>query len=144
MDLERTNRVRIYLSGPIFSQAEIEWARQVKGLIEKSFASRAEVIWPHEIASGPREGIFRENMRALDQCQIVVAILEGPQVDDGTAWEVGYHYARGGKVLGIRTDFRKAGESPESWANAMIEFSCVCIVNNPDQLLLKLKELLET
>jgi nucleoside 2-deoxyribosyltransferase len=130
MDLERTNRVRIYLSGPIFSQAEIEWARHVKGMIEKSFAPGAEVIW--------------ENMRALDQCQIVVAILDGPQVDDGTAWEVGYHYARGGKVLGIRTDFRNAGEAPESWANAMIEFSCVCIVNSPDQLLLKLKELLET
>ncbi|HSD58410.1 MAG TPA: nucleoside 2-deoxyribosyltransferase [Methanotrichaceae archaeon] len=144
MDLERTRRVRIYLSGPIFSQAEIEWARRVKGLIEKSFASRVEVIWPHEIASGPPENIFRENLRVLDQCPIVVAILDGPQVDDGTAWEVGYHYARGGKVLGIRTDFRKAGEGPESWANAMVEFSCICIVSSIDQLILKLNELLET
>jgi nucleoside 2-deoxyribosyltransferase len=142
MDLERTNRVRIYLSGPIFSQAEIEWARRVKGLIEKSFAPRAEVIWPHEIASGPPENIFRENMLALDRCQIVVAILDGPQVDDGTAWEVGYHYARGGKVIGIRTDFRKAGEAPESRANAMVEFSCACIVGSTDQLISKLSELL--
>ncbi|MDM7912470.1 MAG: hypothetical protein QUS09_05170, partial [Methanotrichaceae archaeon] len=57
--------VKIYLSGPIFSQAEIEWARQVKGLIETSFAPQAEVIWPHEIASGSPENIFRENMRCL-------------------------------------------------------------------------------
>jgi nucleoside 2-deoxyribosyltransferase len=143
MDLEVKNRVRIYLSGPIFSQAEIEWASRVKSLIEKSFAPRAEVIWPHEIASGPPESIFRENLKALDRCPIVVAILDGPQVDDGTAWEVGYHYARGGKVLGIRTDFRKAGEASESRANAMVEFSCVCIVGSMDQLILKLNELLE-
>jgi len=143
MELEITNQLKIYLSGPIFSQAEIEWARRVKGLIEESFASRVEVIWPHEIASGPPENIFRENLRALDQCPIVIAILDGPQVDDGTAWEVGYHYARGGQVLGIRTDFRNAGEAPQSRANAMIEFSCTCIVSSMDQLLLKLKELLE-
>lgn len=137
-------KVKIYLSGPIFSQAEIEWAGRVKGLIVENFAPSVEVIWPHEIASGTPENIFRENLRALDQCPIVVAILDGPQVDDGTAWEVGYHYARGGHVLGIRTDFRNAGEAPQSRANAMIEFSCICIVNSLDHLLLKLKELLET
>ncbi len=143
MDLERTRRVKIYLSGPIFSQAEIEWAGRLKGIIEESFAPVAEVVWPHEIASGHPENIFRKNMQALDQCTIVVAILDGPQVDDGTAWEAGYHYARGGQVLGIRTDFRNAGEAPQSRANAMIEFSCTCIVNSIDQLLLKLKETLE-
>lgn len=137
------NRIRIYLSGPIFSQAEIEWAGRVKGLIENRFSPRVMVIWPHEIASGAPERIFRYNLRALDQCPIVVAILDGPQVDDGTAWEVGYHYARGGKVLGIRTDFRNAGEAPQSRANAMVEFSCACIVDSIDQLLLKLKDLLE-
>jgi nucleoside 2-deoxyribosyltransferase len=138
------HRLRIYLSGPIFSQAEIEWAGRVKSLIEKSFASRVEVVWPHEIASGPPDKIFRENLQALDKCPIVVAILDGPQVDDGTAWEVGYHYASGGKVLGIRTDFRNAGEALQSKTNAMVEFSCICIVDSTDQLLLKLKDLLET
>lgn len=136
-------KVKIYLSGPIFSQAEIKWAGRVKGLIEVSFASRVDVIWPHEIASGPPENIFLQNLQALDKCPIVVAILDGPQVDDGTAWEVGYQYARGGRVIGIRTDFRNAGEAPWSRANAMVEFSCVCIVTSLDQLLLKLREMLE-
>ncbi len=137
-------KVKIYLSGPIFSQAEIEWAGRVKGLIEESFAPRVEVVWPHEIASGTPKNVFMQNLQALDQCKVVVAILDGPQVDDGTAWEVGYQYARGGRALGIRTDFRNAGEAPQSRANAMVEFSCICIVNSLDQLLLKLKELLET
>lgn len=39
--------------------------------------------------------------------------MDGPQVDDGTAWEIGYFYQRGlleQKIIGIRTDFRRAGE----------------------------------
>ncbi len=141
-DSKGTPRTMIYLSGPIFSQAEIEWAGRVKSLIEKRFKSRVDVVWPHEIASGPPEKIFRDNLQALDQCPIVIAILDGPQVDDGTAWEVGYHYARGGKVLGIRTDFRNAGEAPQSRTNAMVEFSCICIVDSIDQLLSKLSDLM--
>jgi nucleoside 2-deoxyribosyltransferase len=143
MELSSTQKTRIYLSGPIFSQAEIEWAGRLKSQMEERFASRIEVIWPHEISSGPPEKIFGDNLRALDECPIVVAILEGPQVDDGTAWEVGYHFARGGKVLGIRTDFRNAGEAPQSRTNAMVEFSCSCIVESIDQLLLKLRDMLE-
>lgn len=143
MDFNGAQKKRIYLSGPIFSQAEIEWTGRLKSLIEESFASRVEVIWPHEIASGPPEKIFWDNLRALDECPIIIAILEGPQVDDGTAWEVGYHFARGGKVLGIRTDFRNAGEAPQSRINAMVEFSCICIAESIDQLLMKLKGMLE-
>jgi nucleoside 2-deoxyribosyltransferase len=36
---------------------------------------------------------------------MVIAILDGPQVDDGTAWEIGYFYARKSseqKIVGIR------------------------------------------
>lgn len=135
--------VKIYLSGPIFSCADIEWAEQVKVRIEKQFGSSVEVIWPHEIASGALQEIFQKNISALKKCPLVVAILEGSQVDDGTAWELGYHYARGGKILGLRTDFRRAGETPESKVNAMIEFSCHSIANSIDQLLLDLSEVLE-
>lgn len=137
------NKVKIYLSGPIFSRADIEWAKKIKARIEKQFGSRVEVIWPHEIASGAPQEIFQKNISALKKCPLVVAILEGSQVDDGTAWELGYHYARGGKILGLRTDFRRAGETHESKVNVMIEFSCHSIANSLDQLLLNLSEVLE-
>ena len=44
----------------------------------------------------------------------MIALLDGSQVDDGTAWEIGYFYAKESpeqKIIGIRTDFRRAGES---------------------------------
>jgi nucleoside 2-deoxyribosyltransferase len=131
---------KVYLSGPLFSRAEIEWGSQIKAAI---LELGVEVIWPHEIASGSPEEIFRANLAGLDRCNIIVAILDGAQVDDGTAWEMGYHYSRGKKIIGIRTDFRKAGETNSSKVNAMIERSCQEIVGSLDNLVLTLKEILE-
>jgi nucleoside 2-deoxyribosyltransferase len=134
---------KIYLSGPLFSQAEIEWGSQIKAGIIGILGDRAEVIWPHEITSGSPEEIFQANLQALDRCNIMVAILDGAHVDDGTAWEMGYHYSRGKRIIGIRTDKRKAGETNSSKVNAMIEFSCQGIVGSLDDLILVLKEILE-
>jgi nucleoside 2-deoxyribosyltransferase len=45
-------------------------------------------------------------------------------VDDGTAWEIGYFFAGKSpeqKIIGIRTNFRRAGESEGAVVNATIE-----------------------
>jgi nucleoside 2-deoxyribosyltransferase len=44
-------------------------------------------------------------------------------VDDGIAWEIGYFYAKKSseqKIIGIKTDFRRAGESEGAVVNAMV------------------------
>jgi nucleoside 2-deoxyribosyltransferase len=59
-------------------------------------------------------------------------------VDDGTAWEIGYFYARKSpeqKIIGIRTDFRRAGESKGAVVNPMIECSCDRIVRSTEELM---------
>ncbi len=134
-------KAKIYLSGPLFSQAEIEWASKIKSSIESQI--EADVIWPHEIASGSSKEIFEANLRALMGCDIMIAILDGPQVDDGTAWEIGYFYSLGKRILGIRTDFRRAGETPQSKVNIMLEQSCLSIKENLEQLMMELKRILD-
>ncbi len=133
---------RIYLSGPLFSHAEIEWSARAKAFLEKRLGDSVEVIWPHEIAEGSPKEIFQVNLQALQECDLMVAILDGAQVDDGTAWEIGYFYAHGKRVFGIRTDFRRSGEAHESSANAMIEFSCLTIARSLDQLASELERAL--
>src|SRR5512137_687123 len=96
---------KIYLSGPLFSRAEIAWGSRVKSFLEERLKGII-VIWPHEIApcsAGPEE-IFEANLRALSEAEIMVALLDGPQVDDGTAWEAGYFFSQGREILGLRTD----------------------------------------
>jgi nucleoside 2-deoxyribosyltransferase len=132
---------RIYLAGPIFSQAEIDWAGKVKASIQDALG-QVKVIWPHEIASGSPEEIFLANTSALKSCELLVAILDGSQVDDGTSWEVGYHYSQGKPVLGIRTDFRNAGETSRSKINAMVEQSCLAIASNLEELISEIARLI--
>jgi nucleoside 2-deoxyribosyltransferase len=61
-------------------------------------------------------------------------LLDGQQVDDGTAWEIGYAYARGIPVYGLRTDVRHAGETPYSHVNSMIEGGLAGFTQNVEEL----------
>jgi nucleoside 2-deoxyribosyltransferase len=56
---------------------------------------------------------------------MVIALLDRSQVDDRPAWEIGYFYAKKSpelKIIGIRTDSRRARESEDAVVNAMIEY----------------------
>jgi nucleoside 2-deoxyribosyltransferase len=130
-------RHKIYLSGPLFSRSEIAWGKRVKAFLEEGLQD-TEVIWPHEISAASPEQIFQANLKALNECNSMVAILDGPQVDDGTAWEVGYFFMQGKGVHGIRTDLRRAGESERSRVNLMVEFSCQSLAASLDELLTNL------
>ncbi len=133
---------RIYLSGPLFSQAEITWGGRIKTILEKGLKN-VKIVWPHEIASGPVDQVFLANLQAMNECDFMVAILDGPQVDDGTAWEIGYFFSQGKRIIGIRTDFRRAGEAEKSRVNLMVECACLAVTSSPDQLVSELKRLLE-
>ena len=140
----------IYLAGPLFTEAEQDWHLKTKSLMLNRAQERGEdleVIWPYELitfeeieslGSGARFEIFKRCKEALDKTDLVVALLDGTQVDDGTAWEIGYFYgikSPGSKIIGIRTDFRNAGDSKNAIVNAMIEIACDHIVHNRDDLL---------
>ncbi len=133
---------KIYLSGPLFSAGEIAWGERLSALLREHLTDM-EIIWPREIVPDrpEPEGIFRANLRALDECDLMVALLDGAQVDDGTAWEMGYFFSQGKTILGIRTDFRRAGESDESRVNLMIECSCQKVVSSIEELYLELERL---
>ncbi|NCA72286.1 MAG: nucleoside 2-deoxyribosyltransferase [Sphingobacteriia bacterium] len=134
----------IYLAGPLFTEAERDWHRKTKALLLKQASQRGqavEIIWPYELitpeeitalAGGARAEIFRRCKTELDRADVLIALLDGTQVDDGTAWEIGYFFAtksEGSTIVGIRTDFRRAGESEQAIVNAMVEMACDVIVN---------------
>jgi len=140
--------VKIYFAGPLFSEAERNWIRSTKEQIErtaKEHQKEINVISPYglitqeeidALAESAKHEIFSRCKSHLEDSDLVVALLDGAQVDDGTAWEIGYYYAsKRGKIIGIRTDFRRAGESEGAQVNAMIECSCDRIVRNAEELM---------
>ena len=60
----------------------------------------------------------------------------GVDVDSGTVWEIGYAYAHGLIVYGLRTDFRILGI--EGVVNLMIEW-CVVMCMGMGELVEKLR-----
>jgi nucleoside 2-deoxyribosyltransferase len=105
--------VRVYLAGPLFTPYERsfidECARRLR-------ADGIEVFVPHEnvLATGDTAAatIFGKDWEGLADADAVVAVLDGPMVDDGTACEIGIFYAlmqsdsskKG--IVGLLTDLR--------------------------------------
>jgi nucleoside 2-deoxyribosyltransferase len=52
----------------------------------------------------------------------VVAVLDGVDVDSGTAAEVGYAFARGKRIFGYRGDFRLSADNEGAAVNLQVEF----------------------
>ena len=139
---------RIYLAGPLFCAAKQAWLRETKHHIEKAIPD-VSVVWPFELFdqaeiatwgdAAPRR-VMEGCRDSLAACDVVVALLDGPQVDDGTAWEIGFAHAKNIPVIGIRTDFRRAGDVPGAVVNAMIHGSCTAIVRNVHGLLRELED----
>lgn len=66
--------------------------------------------------------IGETNARAIDACDLVLAVLDGADVDSGTAAEIGYAFARGKRIVGYRGDFRLAADNAGSTVNLQVEY----------------------
>jgi nucleoside 2-deoxyribosyltransferase len=73
-----------------------------------------------EAAPSPHE-IGRRNAEAIRSCTLLAALLDGQEVDSGTAAEVGYAAALGLRCFGLRTDLRESGE-PGAAVNLQVEY----------------------
>lgn len=127
----------IYLAGPLFTHAELEFNRKLRDLLEEQGFS---VFFPQEDAEDAKiehnrlnqAMIFKRCVGGVDSSDLVVAVLDGVDVDSGTAWEIGYAYAKGKPVLGLRTDFR---ELSDGIVNLMIEFAVETLARDKEELL---------
>ncbi len=66
--------------------------------------------------------IAAKNEEAIRRCDLVVAVLDGVDVDSGTASEIGFAYGLGKPSFGLRTDSRLAGDNLGSTVNLQVEY----------------------
>lgn len=78
--------------------------------------------------------VAAQNERAIRECHMAVAVLDGVDVDSGTASEIGFAYALGKRIYGYRGDFRSTGDNEGSIVNLQVEYwienSGGCIVTS--------------
>lgn len=101
----------IYIAGPLFSTAERSF---LESLDREVVARGFRTYLPHRDGglartddSGRTAGFFQADVHALVQCDCVLAVLSGPDVDSGTAWELGFAYALGKPLFGLYDDTRE-------------------------------------
>jgi nucleoside 2-deoxyribosyltransferase len=113
--------MRVYLAAPLFTEAE----RAFNAVLARALEAEGHEVYlpqrdtPQTEGLGRTTTIFHANLLALRKAEAVVAICDGPQVDDGTAWEIGYAYGRNIQVFGLRTDPRIT-QQPDERINLMI------------------------
>jgi nucleoside 2-deoxyribosyltransferase len=107
-----TRSVKLYFAGPLFTTPERTWNAEVTAALR---AAGHEVFLPQEQEPGKDgRGIFATDVGGIDAADAVVAIMDGPDPDSGTAWEVGYAFAARKPILLVRTDLRTlAGDAGE-------------------------------
>ena len=111
-----TRLVKLYFAAPLFSAAERDWNAALAGRLR---AAGHEVFLPQEQEKGKdAAGVFATDVGGIDWADALVAIMDGPDPDPGTAWECGYAYGKMPVVL-VRTDFRVSG-APGMPYNAML------------------------
>jgi nucleoside 2-deoxyribosyltransferase len=101
---------KLYLAGPLFTLAEQSFNAELARFLE----SQGFEVWlpqEHEPRSNTATAIFAMDVEALDRADMVVACMDGPDPDSGTAWECGYAYAKGKPIVCYRTDFRVSGDT---------------------------------
>jgi nucleoside 2-deoxyribosyltransferase len=114
----------VYIAGPLFTAAERSALEELAGVVE---AAGFRTYLPHRdggLAPADRRNtraFYDADIRALDASHAIVALLNGTDVDSGTAFEIGYGVAKGLPVLGLYDDIRVSG--PHDF-NVMIANGC--------------------
>jgi nucleoside 2-deoxyribosyltransferase len=120
--MTKSKMTKIYLAGPLFSIAEQHFNSDL-ALFLKSEGFDVWLPQDHEPRRNTAKAIFQMDVKGLDWADMVVACMDGPDPDSGTAWECGYAYAKGKPVVCYRTDFRVSGDTKGAPYNLMLSES---------------------
>ena len=134
--------MKIYIAGKLCDETERENLEKVSKICEDL---GFETFLPHRdvgLAKGIKnvQEIFEGDIiQGFKNIKLVVAVLDGLHVGAGTAWELGYAYAKGIPTIGLKTD--------EPIEDALDQLSAILIgsmkiVTNIEDLKKELKKLI--
>lgn len=123
--------MKLYLAGPLFTAAEREFNRRLARGLEKL---GHEVFLPQEHVDSDQTAkeIYETDIEGIHWAETIVANMDGPDPDSGTAWECGYATALKKKVLTYRTDLRSAADCDNSAFNLMLSQSSTVLLIGAD------------
>lgn len=120
--------MKLYFAGPLFTTPERTWNAEVTAALREA---GHEIFLPQEQEPGKDgPGIFATDVAGIDWADVLVAIMDGPDPDSGTAWEVGYAFGTRKPVVLVRTDFRALAGSAGAY-NPMLMQAATARIDLP-------------
>jgi nucleoside 2-deoxyribosyltransferase len=109
--MSNIRRPRVYLAGPgVFRPDAVRFGELLKSKCERAGLVGCFPLDNEILHGSPREQaemIYRANVALIDNVQAVIADISpfrGPNMDPGTAWEIGYGIAKGLRVYAWSSD----------------------------------------
>jgi nucleoside 2-deoxyribosyltransferase len=99
--------MKIYIAGKLTNASEREKLEEITRLCERlgfeTFLPHRDVGLYEEIKDTKK--IFEGDIiKGFNSCNLIIALLDGLHVGAGTAWELGYAYAKKIPAIGIKMD----------------------------------------
>jgi nucleoside 2-deoxyribosyltransferase len=118
---------KIFFSASLFSVADCEFNEKLTKLLRE--LGHQVYLSQESNADNKKEKYEDCNSQVIFNCVMdgliwsdcVVALLEGSALDPGMCFEIGYAYAKGLPIYGLRTDIRGANDTV---VNLMLTRSC--------------------
>lgn len=98
---------KVYIAGKLCTESERAFLEEVDKICKNL---GLDTFLPHRdvgLAKGVRDikRVFKGDIiKGFKECKLIIAVLNGLHVGAGTAWELGYAYAKNIPAIGIKTD----------------------------------------
>ena len=121
--------MKVFVAAPLFNEAERTFnAQTAKTLRDNGFE-----VWLAQEAPFIQQGTHKEkrmiydsDILALKNSDVIVAVLDGAEVDAGVAYEMGYATALGKPIVGLKTDYRTFSGMEEVNLMLAVSVSALC------------------
>ncbi len=136
---------KIYIAGPLFNKHEQMYLEDIAKALE---GNGYDCFLPHRDQTGideselkgtdmsqeTKDRIFKNDLDALEDADLTVALLTGQDIDSGTSAEIGHTYAKQKPVIGINANERR-------YRNLFVEGMLTVTVNNIDEIIPEIEKL---
>ena len=136
---------KIYIAGPLFNKHEQMYLEDIAKELE---GNGYECFLPHRDQEGideselkgtdmsqeTKDRIFKNDLDALEDADLTVALLTGQDIDSGTSAEIGHTYAKEKPVIAINANERR-------YRNLFVEGMLTTTVNNINEIIPEIKKL---
>lgn len=107
---------KVYLAAPLFNETErrfnIELTEQIERFFSVFLPQRDGGLMINMVTAGVEpeaaaRTVFQTDIRAINECDALLIVLDGRTVDEGAAFELGYAHGLRKPCYGLQTDVRR-------------------------------------